>query len=184
MIAAQRQGERQTRLIKDKATSQREVDQALNDQAAAESDFKTAEGTLTAARNRLRIIIGRDQEEVDRLERTRVINPLITINSPIDGTVIARKVGPGQYVRADIADPLYAIADLSTMWLKANVPEVDIPSSGLAIEIKITAARARFHARHAIGAASAARHVASLSVRNRQSDRARVGNVQLQDFDR
>src|SRR5258706_14531712 len=43
LFSAQRQAERQTRLIKDKATSQREVDQALNDQAAAESDFKTAE---------------------------------------------------------------------------------------------------------------------------------------------
>ena len=73
------------------------------------------------------MIIGRDQEEVDRVERERVINPLITINSPIDGTVIARKVGPGQYVRSDVGDALYSIADLSTMWLKANVPEVDIP---------------------------------------------------------
>jgi len=67
--AAQRQAERLTRLIKDKATSQREMEQAVNDHAAAESDFKTAEGTLTFARNRLRVIIGRDQEEVDPLRR-------------------------------------------------------------------------------------------------------------------
>src|SRR5882757_5498802 len=39
--AAQRQAERLTRLIKDKATSQREMEQAVNDHAAAESDFKT-----------------------------------------------------------------------------------------------------------------------------------------------
>src|SRR2546421_10293813 len=47
--ATQRQAERQMRLIKDKATSQREVDQTINDEAAAQSDFKTAEGTLTYA---------------------------------------------------------------------------------------------------------------------------------------
>ena len=156
--AAQRQAERASRLIKDKAISQREVDQAVNDEAAAESDFRTAEGTLTFARNRLRVIIGRDQEEVDRLERTRVINPLITINSPIDGTVIARKVGPGQYVRADIADMLYSIADLSTMWLKANVPEIDIPliRVGQEIEVRVTAVPDRVFAAQviAIGAAS------------------------------
>ena len=126
--------------------------------ASAESDFKTAEGTLTAARNRLRVIIGRTQEEVDRLERERVVNPLITINAPIDGTVIARKVGPGQYVRSDVGDPLYTIADLSTMWLKANVPEVDIPlvRVGQAIEVKVNALPNRvFDARIiAIGAAS------------------------------
>ena len=104
----------------------REVDQARNDFAAAESDLATAQGTLTAARNRLRVIVGRDQGEVDRLERERVVNPLITINAPIDGTVIGRKVGPGQYVRSDAGEPLYSIADLSTMWLKANVPESEI----------------------------------------------------------
>jgi len=158
LVAAQRQAERQSRLIKDKATSQREADQAMNDEAAAQSDLKTAEGTLTFARNRLRVIIGRDQAEVDRLERTRLVNPLITINSPIDGTVIARKVGPGQYVRSDVADPLYSIADLSTMWLKANVPEVDIPliQIGQEIEVRVTAVPDRpFTAQViAIGAAS------------------------------
>jgi cobalt-zinc-cadmium efflux system membrane fusion protein len=156
--SAQRQAERATRLIKDKAVSQREVDQALNDQTAAESDFKTAEGTLTFARHRLRVIIGRNQEEVDRLENTRVVNPLITINAPIDGTIIARKVGPGQYVRADIADPLYSIADLSTMWLKANVPEIDAPliRVGQEIEVKVAALPDRVFNAHvvAIGAAS------------------------------
>ena len=105
-----------------------------------------------------RVFIGRDQAEVDRLERTRIINPLVTVNSPIEGTVIARKVGPGQYVRADIADSLYGIANLSTMWLKANVPEVDIPyvSVGQELEVKVTALPDRvFNAQViAIGAAS------------------------------
>src|SRR5262249_45871606 len=154
----QRQADRQARLLADKATSQREAEQARNDHAAAESDYKTAEGTLTAARNRLRVIIGRDQGEVERVERERLINPLITINAPIDGTVIARKVGPGQYVRSDVADPLYSIADLSTMWLKANVPEAEISSIrvGQEIEVKVTAYPDRtFKARiTAIGAAS------------------------------
>jgi membrane fusion protein, heavy metal efflux system len=150
--------ERQSGLLAAKATSQREVDQASNDQAAAESDFKTAEGTLHAARNRLRVIIGRDDAEVERVERERIINPLITINSPIDGTVIARKVGPGQYVRSDAGEALYTLANLSTMWLKANVPEVDIPMVrvGQPIEVKVTALPDRlFHSRiTAIGASS------------------------------
>jgi cobalt-zinc-cadmium efflux system membrane fusion protein len=158
LSAAQRQAERANRLIKDKAISQREVDQAINDEAAAQSDFKTAEGNLTFARNRLRVIIGRDQEEVDRLERTRVVNPLITIDSPLNGTVIARKVGPGQYVRADIADMLYTIADLSTMWLKANVPEIDIAAIriGQEIEVRVAAVPDRVFTAQviAIGAAS------------------------------
>src|SRR3954467_14732219 len=50
----QRTFDRQTGLLKDKATSMREVDAARNDLAAAESDLATAQGTLMAARNRLR----------------------------------------------------------------------------------------------------------------------------------
>jgi cobalt-zinc-cadmium efflux system membrane fusion protein len=158
LMVAQRQAERTARLLGDKAISMREAEQARNDQAIAESDLKTAEGTLHSARNRLRVFIGRDQAEVDRLERERIINPLVTVNSPIEGTVIARNVGPGQYVRSDAGNSLYGIANLSTMWLKANVPEVDIPyiSVGQELEVKVTAMPERtFHAQViAIGAAS------------------------------
>jgi len=150
--------DRQTNLLTSRATAQREVDQARNDYAAAESDFATAQGALTAARNRVRVIVGRGQAEVERVERERTVNPLITVDAPIDGTVIARKVGPGQYVRSDAGEPLYSIANLSTMWLKANVPENDIPlvHVGQDIEVRVTALPDRvFTARiTAIGAAS------------------------------
>lgn len=158
LALAKRVMDRHTGLMNDKATSQRELDSARNDFAAAESDLATANGTLMAARNKLRVIVGRDKAEVERLERERSVNPLITINAPIDGTVIARKVGPGQYVRSDVADPLYSIADLSTMWLKANVPETEIANVrvGQEIEVRVTALPDRtFKARiSAIGAAS------------------------------
>jgi cobalt-zinc-cadmium efflux system membrane fusion protein len=158
LALAQRTLDRQTGLLKDKATSMREVDTARNDFAAAESDLATAQGTLTAARNKLRVIVGRDRGEVERLERERSVNPLITINAPIDGTVISRKVGPGQYVRSDAADSLYGIADLTTMWLKANVPENDIASVqvGQEIEVRVTALPDKVYQARivAIGAAS------------------------------
>ena len=150
--------DRQTGLFGDKATSRRELDQARNDHAAAQSDYKTAEGALQAARNRLRVIIGRDQAEVERLERERIINPLVTVNAPLEGTVIARKVGPGQYVRSDAGEALYSIANLSTMWLKANVPEGDIRfiRVGQELEVRVTALPDRVFEAHviAIGAAS------------------------------
>jgi cobalt-zinc-cadmium efflux system membrane fusion protein len=155
---AKRVLDRQTALLADRATAMREVDQARNDHTAAESDLATAQGSLTAARNRLRVIIGRETREVERVERERIVNPLITVNAPIDGTVISRKIGPGQYVRSDGTEPLYAIADLSTMWLKAFVPEADISHVrvGQEVEVKVTALpNLIFRARViAIGAAS------------------------------
>lgn len=158
LALAKRVLDRQTGLFADKATSQRELDQARTDYASAETDLRTAEGTLAAARNRLRVLVGRSDEEVARVERERLIDPLIAINAPIEGTVIARKVGPGQYVRSDSGDSLYAISNLSTMWLKANVPENDIPlvRVGQEIEVRVAAVPDRaFKARViAIGAAS------------------------------
>ena len=157
LALAKRTLDRQTGLYEAKATSQRELEQAKADHTSAETDAKTAEGVLSATRNRLRVL-GRSDAEVARLERERLINPLITISTPIDGTVIARKVGPGQYVRSDSGEPLYSIADLSIMWLKANVSENDIGlvRVGQEIEVKVLAVPDRvFKARiGAIGAAS------------------------------
>ncbi len=133
--------DRQLSLLSDKATAMRDVDQAKNDNAAAESDLGTAQGAVSAARNRLRVIIGRDGQEIERLEKERVINPLITINAPIDGTVVNRKIGPGQFIRADAGEPLYSVSDLSVMWLKAFVPESDIAyiRAGQELEVKVSA---------------------------------------------
>lgn len=158
LALAKRSLDRQTALLADRATAQREVDQARNDYAAAESDLRTSEGALSAARNKLRVILGRGEDEIARVERQRVVNPLITVNAPIDGTVIARKVGPGQYVRSDAGEALYSISDLSTMWLKAFVPEADIAyvKTGQEIEVKVTALPGKtFKARViAVGASS------------------------------
>jgi membrane fusion protein, heavy metal efflux system len=158
LALAKRVLDRLTNLFGSNAVSQREVDQAQNEYAAAEFDLGTAEGTLTSARNRLRVIIGRDLAEVERVERERVVNPLITINAEIDGTIIARKVGPGQFVRSDAGEALYAIADLSTMWLKANVPEFDSPliRVGQEVEVRVAALPGRvFKARiTSVGASS------------------------------
>lgn len=158
LAVARKALDRHASLIAINATSQRELDVARNDFAAAEADIKTADGALRAARNRLRVMTGWSEEEIARIERERIINPTITVIAPLDGTIITRKIGPGQYVRSDLAEPLFSIADLSTMWLKAAVPENDIVSIkvGQTIEVKVAALGDRtFKARiSSIGAAS------------------------------
>jgi len=158
LALAKRTLDRQTELLASKATSVREADQARSDYAGAESDVRTAEGNLTSARNRLRVLVGRTEQEIARVEHERIINPIFIVSSPIPGTIVNRKVGPGQYVRSDSPDPLFAISDLSTMWLKASVPENDIPhvKVGQDVDVKVPALPDRgFKARViAIGAAS------------------------------
>ena len=83
---------------------------------------------------------------------------MTTITAPISGTVVSRKVGPGQYVKADSGEALYTIADLSTMWLKAQIFEQDIAQVriGQEIEARVSAVPDRvFKARiNAINSAS------------------------------
>lgn len=149
---------RLTDLLASKATSVRELDQAKSDAAAAESDVKTAEGTLLAARNRLRVLVGRSEADIAKVEKERLVDPTFVVTSPIAGTIVTRKVGPGQYVRSDSADPLFTISDLTTMWLKASVSENDISlmKPGQEIEVFVPALQNRRYVARitAIGAAS------------------------------
>jgi Cu(I)/Ag(I) efflux system membrane fusion protein len=49
----------------------------------------------------------------------------VTIYAPAGGSVVERKVTRGQYVNA--GDALFTVADLSTVWVKADVYEFQLP---------------------------------------------------------
>ncbi len=59
-----------------------------------------------------------------RLRRTGKIERSITMVSPADGVVIEKNVVEGMRVESDM--PLYRIADLSTIWLIAEIQEQDL----------------------------------------------------------
>lgn len=128
-------------LYEGKATPFKELQQAEAQLAAAENDMRSTDTAFEAARIRLRIL-GRTDAEITALEEQGTISRVTRISAPIDGTVISRKVGPGQFVKADSGEALYVIADLSTMWLKAQIFEQDIAfvRVGQEIEAKIAAA--------------------------------------------
>lgn len=127
-------------LYEGKAAALKEYQQAQGQLVGAQNDMRSAEMSLEAARARLRIV-GFTDAEVAALKEKGTVRRATPIPAPIDGTVIARKVGPGQYVRNDTGEALYTIADLSTMWLKAQVPEKEISSIrvGQDVEVKVSA---------------------------------------------
>ncbi len=99
---------------------------------AAENDVRSAQTLLEVTRNRLRIL-GMTDDEITKFSDTGAVSPQMTIYSPIAGTVIQRKVGPGQYVNtssqnSSASDPTFIIGDLSTVWLVAFVRESEEPS--------------------------------------------------------
>ena len=78
---------------------------------------------LQAAADRLRQF-GVPQKELARLEGTGTVQHDITIESPASGYVTEFNALPNRYVQAETK--LYTIADLSSVWVYANVPQNDI----------------------------------------------------------
>jgi len=75
-----------------------------------------------AARDRLQLLEVPD-DELRRLEREWSALAVVTLRAPVGGTVLERGVTEGQYV--DAATPLFTIADLSRVWVLADLYEMD-----------------------------------------------------------
>jgi RND family efflux transporter MFP subunit len=73
---------------------------------------------LQAAADRLRQF-GVPPTEIARLEQTGTVQHDVTIDSPASGYITEFNALPNQYVQAETK--LYTIADLSTVWVNANV---------------------------------------------------------------
>jgi cobalt-zinc-cadmium efflux system membrane fusion protein len=76
------------------------------------------------ARDHLRLL-GMNREEVDRLDREHTIYSHVSIEAPFNSRVIARHVTKGEVV--ETTKTLFVVADLSQMWVTADIPEKDIP---------------------------------------------------------
>jgi len=113
---------------------------SLQDWQQAQADLATAEGGLKAVRNRLRIL-GKTDAEIDALESSDHVNATATLTAPIDGVVVDRQLGPGQYVQAGSGAAVFTLADLSSVWLVANVREEDAPlvHTGQSVEVSVDA---------------------------------------------
>src|SRR6516164_4336119 len=105
---------------------------AEKDIQQAETDFLTAEAEYQRAEARLRQI-GVDPEAT---ETSRIL----TMLAPISGSVIDLTVAPGAYWN-DPTAPLMTLADLSSVWVTANVPEKDTSrvAQGQSVDVILTA---------------------------------------------
>src|SRR5216110_2088160 len=137
---AQIQDRRAKDLFEGKAVPLKDYQQTQATLIQAQNDLRSAQTALEAARNKLRIL-GLTDEAITAFQEKGRINPETTIFSPIKGTVVQRKIGPGQYVNAGASDPVFVIGDLSTVWLTAFVRESDaaIVSVGQEISVNVMA---------------------------------------------
>jgi cobalt-zinc-cadmium efflux system membrane fusion protein len=85
-----------------------------------ESELQVFRAEQSAAKDQLRLL-GIGSKALSSLGKLGRILPSVEITSPIEGTVIERKVSVGQVVEP--SDQLYSIADLSSVWVVGDVPE-------------------------------------------------------------
>ncbi|SDS60401.1 efflux RND transporter periplasmic adaptor subunit [Bradyrhizobium canariense] len=121
---AQLQDTRAKDLFEGKAVPLKDYQQSQATLIQAQNDLRSSQTALEAARNKLKIL-GLSDAAIAAFQEKGSIDPNTTVFSPIAGTVVQRKIGPGQYINSGASDPVYVIGDLSTVWLIAFVRETD-----------------------------------------------------------
>jgi len=107
-------------LLTTEGLAQKDYEQAISDQ-------QSAEGALKAARDAV-LVFGKTPAEADRIVGDRRVDPVLVVPSPVAGRVTARNAQPGLFVQPGVSPAPYNIADLSSVWLVANVSESDSPA--------------------------------------------------------
>jgi membrane fusion protein, heavy metal efflux system len=116
------------------AISRRETEQAETDAIAAETDRDAALQELRS--------LGVDGATLEDIRTGRPASGgQASIRSPIEGTVVERLITPGQLLQAG-ATPCFTVADMSTVWVMANVFESDLAdvAPGDAAQVRTPAA--------------------------------------------
>lgn len=103
--SARAAAERADRLIADRAIPQRQVDEAHR-------ELRVAEEALEAARRARAVFSGAASGRGGGIYR---------VTAPIDGVVVDVRVTEGKPVTS--GEPLLRVVDLSTLWIRARVPE-------------------------------------------------------------
>jgi cobalt-zinc-cadmium efflux system membrane fusion protein len=123
---ARRTLERQRRLLADRVTSERAVEEAEGALLVAEADLQADQTRLATFG-----VVVSDEPPPDP---TRV-----TLTSPLAGTVVARSANVGQW--AEPTETIVEIIDLSALWLEAAVyeNEMRLVSVGQTVRVEVRA---------------------------------------------
>jgi cobalt-zinc-cadmium efflux system membrane fusion protein len=109
--------------------------------AIAQKEVVSAEASLAQAKSAVEQAKAAQDESVRRLEILGVkpgdTNPMIQVRAPLAGKILELSVASGEY-RNDTSAPLMTIADLSSVFMAADVPESQIRLVTRGETVKIT----------------------------------------------
>jgi len=124
--------ERTAKLVAIGAASQQELDEVTAVHEAHETE-------LAAARQRL-LLLGVSSARVAALRDAADVLSEVTVTAPAGGVVVTRAVNPGQVISA--GQELFVVADLSTVWVIADLFEKDFGVVQVGSEATMTVPRA------------------------------------------
>lgn len=113
-----------------KGIAQKDYDQAVSDQQAAEGSYKAA---VDAVR-----IFGKTSAQIEQIAVTRKVDSILVVSSPISGRVTARSAAPGLFVQPGNAPAPFTVADISTMWMLGNVTEIDSAAIKVGQDVRVS----------------------------------------------
>lgn len=136
LYVAERAFRRAQSLLEEKVIGVAEMQRREGDMISARADKRESQ-------DRLRLL-GMSDEQIARLDREQTIQSHVPIVAPFDGRVIVRNLTKGEVV--ETTEKLFVVADLSEVWVIANIPEKDIPyihqdqlKHGQTVEVIVTA---------------------------------------------
>ena len=113
---------------------------AAKDIREAENDYNKAMAERDRAAARLRTLGIRADQLKDIADRADA-STTVTVRAPRSGVIVERNISPGQvvsYGQSDTPVSLFVIADLSTMWVLADVYEPDVPRVKRGQAVRVT----------------------------------------------
>ncbi len=111
-------------LAREKDLFKREIS-ARQDLEAAQAAVAVHQSAIEEARQHL-LTLGLSKEEISDVLSGKRNEPVLSLRTPIAGTIIARDASRGKAAKTD--HTLFEIADMSTMWFEFSVPEDQLAS--------------------------------------------------------
>lgn len=102
---------------------------------AAQKDYLVATGSLRDSARRKLGLFGISDEEIEKLDRTREVAEALVLRAPRDGFVAERHALEGAAVKQ--GETLYAIADLSRVWVQTEIFERELASVREGQEVRL-----------------------------------------------
>ncbi len=170
---AQKDYRRKQDLIANGVSSQKELEEAENALLIADKEYENALAALHVY-------------QVNDPENMILGQPLI-VRAPITGEIIKNNIVTGQYIKDD-SEPIAVVADLSKVWITAQVKEKDIRfiKEGNQLDIEISAFPGKriqgtvFHVEEAVDEST--RSICVLSVCDNREEKLKLGMYTTMHF--